>query len=137
MGVCAMVSISNYKFDIVAYMFDECLLIHMIHVSFEGWKTFFMCVINNELIWCSNFVCWFRCSWMILFFLLFDICWILFLFMCVLVSTGFTFSDVNLAVMFWRNSWYCFRWFRNDTNDDWGIYVCKSFRNCFSVNTGG
>ena len=59
------------------------------------------------------------------------------LFTCVLVSMGFAFSDVNLAVMFWRNSWYCFWWFRNGTNEGWEIYVCKSFRNCFLVNTGG
>ena len=34
--VCATISIFNYEFDIVAYMFDECLIIYMIHVSFEG-----------------------------------------------------------------------------------------------------
>ena len=59
------------------------------------------------------------------------------LFTGVLVSMRFAFYYVNLAGMFWRNSWYCFWWFRNGTNDDWEIYVCKNFRNCFSVNNGG
>ena len=59
------------------------------------------------------------------------------LFTCVLISMGFAFYYVNLAVMFWRNSWYCFWWFRNGTTNHWEIYVCKNFRNCFSVNTGG
>jgi len=58
------------------------------------------------------------------------------LFTCVLVSMRFAIYDVNPAVMFWHNSWYCLWWFRNDTTNHWEIYVCKNFRNCFSVNTG-